>query len=118
MLSCPRCGTGNFKEGGSIGMHLTQYCQGPSLLFHAQRGILPTKCSHEAVLSGLCPTTFQQQIRNFNSLMVNVSVPTINTLHGMPSLLHLSTTQFELENSNVHYSGFDIDLSTPETADD
>jgi hypothetical protein len=42
----------------------------------------------------------------------------MNTLHGMPFLLHLSPTQSELENSNVHYSGFDIDLSTIASADD
>ncbi len=36
----------------------------------------------------------------------------------MQSLLHLSSTQAELGNSNVHYSGFDIDLSTPAFADD
>jgi hypothetical protein len=42
----------------------------------------------------------------------------MNTLHGIPSLLHLSSTQSELENSNLHYSGFDIDLSTPASADD
>jgi hypothetical protein len=70
------------------------------------------------MLSGSCPTTFQQQISNFNLFRVNVSVLTINTLHGMPSLLHLSSTQSELENSNVIYSGFDIDLSTPASADD
>jgi hypothetical protein len=50
--------------------------------------------------------------------MVNVSVPTKNTLHGMPSLLHLSSTQSELGNCNVHYSGFDTDLSTPASVDD
>jgi hypothetical protein len=99
-------------------MHLTQYCQGPSLLCHAQRGVLPTKCSHYQMVSGSCPTTFQQHIRNFNLLRLNVSVPTMNTLHGMPSQLHLSSTQSELENSNVHYSGFDIDLSIPASADD
>ncbi len=32
--------------------------------------------------------------------MVDVSVPTINTLHGMPALSHLSSTQSELENCN------------------
>ncbi len=36
-------------------------------------------------------------------MTVNVSVPTINTLPGMPSLLHLSSTQSELGNCNVHY---------------
>ncbi len=42
----------------------------------------------------------------------------MNALHVMPSQLHLSSTQSELENSNVHYSGFDIDLSTPASSDD
>ncbi len=118
MLSCPRCGTGNLKEGSSLSIHLTRYCMGPSLLFHAQRGILSKKRSHEFMLSGSCPSTYQQQIRNFNSLPVNVSVLTINTLHGMPSLLHLSSTQSELGNWNVHYYGFDTDLSTPASVDD
>jgi hypothetical protein len=117
MLSCPRCGTGNLKEGRSLSMHLTRYCSSPSLLFHAQRGTLAKKCSHGLMLSGSCPSTYQQQIRNFNSLLVNVSVPTINTLHGMPSLSHLSSTQTELGNCNVHYSGFDTNLSTPASVD-
>ncbi len=118
MLSCPRCCTANLKEGRSLSMHLTRYCSSPSLLFHAQRGTLAKKGSHELMLSGSCPSTYQQQIRNFNSLMVHVSVPTINTLHGMPSLSHLSSTQSELGNCNVHYSGFDTDLSTPAYVDD
>jgi hypothetical protein len=73
----------------------------PSLLFHAQRGTLAKKRSCELMLLGSCPSTYQQQIRNFNSLMVDVSVPTINTLHGMPSLLHLSSAQSELEKEFV-----------------
>ncbi len=36
----------------------------------------------------------------------------------MPSLLHLSSTQSKLGNCNVHYSGFDTDLSTPASVDD
>ncbi len=99
-------------------MHHTQYCQGPSLLCHAQRGILPKKCSNEHMLSGSHPVTFQQQIRILDSFRDNVPVPTMNLLHGMPSLLHLSSKQSELENSNMHYSGFDIDLSTPASDDD
>jgi hypothetical protein len=113
MLSCPRCGTGNLKEGRSLSMHLTRHCMGPSLLLYAQRGTLAKKRSHELMLSGSCTSTYQQQIRNFNSLMFDVSLPTIDTLHGMPSLLHLSSTQSELGNCNVHYSGFDTDVSTP-----
>ncbi len=50
--------------------------------------------------------------------MVDVSVPMINTLNGMPSLLHLSSTQSELGNCNVHYSGFDTEISTPASVDD
>jgi hypothetical protein len=118
MLSCSRCGTGNLKEGRSLSMHLPKYCIGPSLLFHAQRGILAKKRSHELMLLGSCPSTYQQQIRNFNSLMVDVSVPMINTLLGMPSSLLVSSTQSELENCNVHYSGFDTDLSTTAFLDD
>ncbi len=64
------------------------------------------------------PHLSQQQITNFNSLMVNFFVPMINTLHGMPSLSHLSSTQSELGNCNVHYSGFVTDLSTPASVDD
>ncbi len=99
-------------------MHLTRYCRGSSLLFHAQRGTLAKKHSHELMLSGSCPSTYQQQIRNFNPLTVDVSVPTRNTLHDMPSLSHLSSTQSELGNCYVHYSGFDTDLSTSASADD
>ncbi len=60
MLSCPRCGTGNLKEGRSLSMHLTRYCSHPSLLFHAQRGTLAKKHSHELMLLGSCPSTYQQ----------------------------------------------------------
>jgi hypothetical protein len=91
---------------------------GPSLLFHPQRGTLAKKRSHELMLLGSCSSTYQQQIRNFKSLTVDVSVPRVNTLHGMPSLSHLSSTQSELENCNVHYLGFDTDLSTPASVDD
>ena len=70
MLSYPRCDTGNLKEGGSLSMHLTRFCMGPSLLFHAQSGTLAKKCSDELMLSGSCPLIHQQQIRNFFSLTV------------------------------------------------
>ncbi len=118
MLSCPRCGTVNLKEGRSLSMHLSKYCMGPSLLFHAQRCTLAKKRSHKLMLSGFFSFIYQQQVRNFNSLRVNVSVLTINTLHGMPSLSHLSSTQSDLGNCNVHYSGFDTEFSTPASVDD
>jgi hypothetical protein len=50
--------------------------------------------------------------------MVDVSVPTINTLLSMPYLLHLSSTQSELGKCNVHYSGLYTNLSTPAFVDD
>jgi hypothetical protein len=59
--------------------------------------------------TGTTPSTFQQQIRNFNSSYIDVSVTTRNTLHGMPSLSLLSSTQSELHHSNVNYSGFDVE---------
>jgi hypothetical protein len=83
-----------------------------------KKSTLAKKHSHEMMLSGSCSSTYQQQIRSFNSLTTDVCVPTINTLHGMPSLLHLSLTQSELGNCNVHYSRFDTDLSTPASVDD
>jgi hypothetical protein len=44
--------------------------------------------------------------------------PQENQLQSLPSLQHLSSTQLKLENSNVNYSGFDIDLSAPQSTDD
>jgi hypothetical protein len=66
MLSCPRCGTGNLKEGCSFSMHLAQFYSGPTLLCHAQPGLLQSKCSYEQMLSKSSCTSFQQQIRAFN----------------------------------------------------
>jgi len=52
-------------------------------------------------------------------LASDVSFPTRNPLHSMPSLVHLSSgTQSELEYSNVNYTGFDINYSAPDSADD
>jgi hypothetical protein len=63
-------------------------------------------------------TTFQQQIRMFDLLTNDLSFPIRNPLHSIPSLVHLSSTQSELESSNVNYAGFDIDFSAPDSADD
>jgi hypothetical protein len=118
MSSCPRCGTGYFMEGRSLTMHLTQYCRVPTtLLGHASTSVLQSKCSHEQMTNDTMSTTFQQQMRNFNSLSFDVSVPLTNTLHGMPSLLHLSSTENELTNANVFYAEFNLGLSVPESAD-
>ena len=87
------------------------------LLCHAQPSLLQSKRSHDQMRTE-SPKTFQQQIRLFNSLTTDVSLPTRNPLQSIPSLQHLSSTQSELENSNVNYSGFDIDLSAPHSTDD
>ena len=117
MSSCPRCGTGNFMEGRSLTMHLTQYCRGPTILGHASTSVLQFKCSYEQMMSDTMSTSFQQQMRKFNSFSFDVSVPLTNTLHGMPSLLHLSSTENELTNANVCYAEFNLGLSVPESAD-
>jgi hypothetical protein len=97
MLSCPRCGTCNLKEGRSFSMHLARFCSGPTLLCHAQPGLLQSKRSYEQMLSKSSCTTFEQQIRAFNSMTSDVSLPTRNPLHSIPSLLHQSSTQSKLE---------------------
>jgi len=48
-----------------------------------------------------------QQARHFNAPEVNTTLPTINTLHAMPSMSHLSSTQTDLAQSNVRYADFD-----------
>jgi len=99
-------------------MHLARYCTGPTLLCNTHKGLLPSKRSTEQMRSESYRTTFQQQIRMFDSLASDVSFPTRNPLHSMPSLVHLSSTQSELEYSNVNYAGFDINYSLPDTAGD
>jgi len=54
----------------------------------------------------------------FDSLTSDVKFPRRNPLHSMPSLVHLSSTQSELEYSNVNYAGFDINYFAPDSADD
>ena len=88
------------------------------LLCHAQPSLLQSKRSHDQMRTESPKTTFQQQIRLFNSLTTDVSLPTRNPLQSIPSLQHLSSTQSELENTNVNYSGFDIDLSAAHSTDD
>ncbi len=114
MSSCPRCGTGNFMDR-SLTMHLTQYCRGPTLLGHASTSVLQSKCSYQQMMNDT--TSFQQQMRNFNSFSFDVSVPLTNTLHGMPSLLHSSSTENELTNANVCYAEFNNGLSVSDRAD-
>ncbi len=84
---------------------------------HASTSVLQSKRSYEQMMNDTTSTSFQQQMRNFNSLSFDVSVPLTNTLHGMPSLLHLSSTEHELTNANVCYAEFNLGLSVPESAD-
>ena len=111
MLTCPRCGTANLKEGCSFSVHLAHFCRGPSLLCHAQPGLLPSKRTLDGMhLKSSC-TTFQQQMRAFNSMTSDVSLPTQNPLHSIPSLNHQSSTQTQLEQTNVNYNDFDNEYS-------
>ena len=103
MSTCPRCGTGNFKEGRSLSMHLSRFCSGPTLLCNTLTGLLPSKRSTEQMRSESSWTTFQQKIQMFDSLASDVSFPKRIPLHSMPSLVHLSSTQSQLEYSNVNY---------------
>ena len=52
-------------------------------------------------------TTSHQQARHCNAPEVNITLPTINTLHAMPSMSHLSSTQTNIAQSNVRYADFD-----------
>jgi hypothetical protein len=61
---------------------------------------------------------FNNKSEPFISLTTDVSLPTRNPLQSLPSLQHLSSTQSELENSNVNYSGFGIGLSAPQSTED
>jgi hypothetical protein len=88
------------------------------LLCHAQPSLLQSKCSNDQMRAESSWTMCQQQIRTVNLLTTDVSLPTRNPLQSIPSLQHLSSTQSELENSNVNYSGFGIALSAPESVND
>jgi hypothetical protein len=99
-------------------MHLSRFCSGPTLLCNTLTGLLSSKRSMEQMRSESSRTTFQQQIRMFDLLTNDLSFPIRNPLHSIPSLVHLSSTQSELESSNVNYAGFDIDFSAPDSADD
>jgi hypothetical protein len=86
-------------------------------LGHASTSVLQSKRSYEQMMNDNMSTSFQQQMRNFNSFSFDVSVPLTNTLHGMPSLLHLSSTENELTHSNVCYAKFNNGLSVQDCAD-
>ncbi len=53
--------------------------------------------------------TFQQQVRAFNNIPRDVSVPIINSLHSTTQQQHNSTWQLDREDA-PHYSADNIDL--------
>jgi hypothetical protein len=57
-------------------------------------------------------TTSHQQTSHCNAPEVNIALPTIHTRHAMPSISHLSSTQTDLAQLNLHYANFDdVDYS-------
>jgi hypothetical protein len=86
-------------------------------LGHASTSVLQSKHSYEQMMNDTMSASFQQQMKKFNSFSFDVSVPLTNTFHGMPSLLHLSSTENKLTNANVCYAEFNNSLSVPDCAD-
>ncbi len=84
---------------------------------HASTSVLQSKRTYEQMMNDTMSTSFQQQMRNLNSFSFDVSVPLTNTLHGMHSLLHLSSTENELTNANVCYAEFNNGLTVQDCAD-
>ncbi len=114
---CPRCGTGNFQRGRSLSVHLSQYCQGPRLLFNGYSN------SNECALvdgsnSVFCGITSNQQAQYFNTSCSDIPVPTINTLQALPPLSHLAPTVTDLQWSNVQYAAFQQYIGFEENAID
>ena len=66
-----------------------------------------TSRSHDGHHPLSMATTSHQQARQFNAPEVNIAVPNINTLHAMPFMSHLSSTQTNLAQSNLRYTDFD-----------
>jgi len=106
MVVCPRCGTRNLHNRCSLSIQLARYCTGPTFLSNTLTNGTSISCTidEQHLLSGA--TTSHQQARCFNAPEVNVTVPTLNTLHAMPSMSHLSSTQTELAQSHFRYADF------------
>jgi len=107
MLVCPRCVTSNLHNPCSLSIHLAWYYTGPTFLSNALTTGMSTSHSHDGRNPLSMATTSHQQARHFNAQEVNIALPTINTLHTMLSMSHLSSTQTNLAQSNVHYTDFD-----------
>ncbi len=107
MLVFPRCGTSNLHNRRSLSIHLAWYCTGPTFLSNALTTGTSTSRSHDGWHPLSMATTSHQQARHCNAPEVNITLPTINTLHVMPSMSHLSSTQTDIAQSNVRYADFD-----------
>ena len=68
---------------------------------------MSTSRSHDGQHPLSMATTSYQQARHFNAPEVNIVLPTINTLHAMPFMSHLLSTQTNLAQSNLRYADFD-----------
>ena len=68
---------------------------------------MSTSRSHDGQYPLSMATTSYQQARHFNAPEVNIVLPTINTLHAMPFMSHLLSTQTNLAQSNLRYADFD-----------
>jgi hypothetical protein len=107
MVVCPRCGTSNLHNCRSLSIHLARYCTGPTFLSNTLTNGKSTQRSHGGRHLLSMATTSHQRARHFNAPEVNIALPTINTLHTMPSMSHLSSTQTDLAQTNVSYADFD-----------
>jgi hypothetical protein len=107
MLVCPRCGTSNICNRRSLSIHLAQYCTGPTLPSDTFTTGSLTSRIHEGQHPLFMATTSFQQARHFNAPEVNIALPTINTVHAMPSMSQLSSIQTGLAQANLRYADFD-----------
>jgi hypothetical protein len=78
-------------SGGQVNTH-TQYCTGPTLPSDTFSTSTSTSRIHDGQHPLSMATTSLQQARHFNAPEVNIALPTINTLHAMPSMSQLSST--------------------------
>ncbi len=107
MLVCPRCRTSNIRNRCSLSIHLAWYCTGLTLPSDAFSMGTSTSCIHDGQHPLSMATTSLQQARHFNAPEVNIALPTINTLHAMPSMSQLSSTHNNLTQSNLRYANSD-----------
>ena len=107
MLVCPRCGTSNICNCRLLSIHHAQYCTGPTFPSNALTTGTATSRRHDGQHPLSIATTSHQQARHYNAPKVNIALPTLNTLHTMPSTSHLSSTHTHVAQLNLQYTDFD-----------